>query len=221
LAALEKRGYAVAIVDPRGVGTLRPDLAVKGRDYADPLNGVEENIAYNAFLVGKTLLGMRVSDVVAAVKKLAAERKPSRIVLRGRRGAALVACFAAAVDPTITHVALQEMPLTYRLFFDSAGRPINAASVVPNLLRDFGDIGDALADIAPRKVLVAAGLGKTATRPATVEFRERGFTEATGVLIDFLLDGVCRESPQGDGHLVAVRFGSVITHQKPSLSFAV
>ena len=29
--------------------------------YADPLSGVEENIAYNAFLVGKSLLGLRVS----------------------------------------------------------------------------------------------------------------------------------------------------------------
>src|SRR5262249_6675570 len=160
--------------------------AGKGRDSADPLNGFEENIAYNAFLVGKTLLGMRVSDVVAAVKKLSAEQKSSRVVLCGRRDAALVACFAAAVDPAITHVALQEMPLTYRLFFDPAGRPINAASIVPNLLRDFGDIGDALTEIAPRKVLVAAGLGKTATRSASVEFRERGFTEAASVLIDWL-----------------------------------
>src|SRR5262249_4810665 len=55
LEALRPRGYAVVAVDPRGVGPLRPDLSVKGHDYADPLAGVEENVAYNAFLVGKSL----------------------------------------------------------------------------------------------------------------------------------------------------------------------
>ena len=30
---------------------------------------MEENIAYNAFLVGKSLLGMRVADVLAAVRR--------------------------------------------------------------------------------------------------------------------------------------------------------
>ena len=43
----------------------RHRAAVPGHDYADPLCGVEENLAYNAFLVGRTLLGMRVADVLA------------------------------------------------------------------------------------------------------------------------------------------------------------
>src|SRR5262249_15502313 len=52
LAALGKAGVGVTVVDPRGVGKLRPaGLEVKGHDHADPLCGVEENIAYNAFLL--------------------------------------------------------------------------------------------------------------------------------------------------------------------------
>src|SRR5205814_95754 len=47
---LSRQGIGVAAVDPRGVGRLRPPLEVKGHDYADPLCGVEENLAYNAFL---------------------------------------------------------------------------------------------------------------------------------------------------------------------------
>src|SRR5205823_14045569 len=88
LQALAKRGHAVVVVDPRGVGSLRPKLSVKGHDHADPLVGVEENLAYNAFLVGKSLLGMRVTDVQAAVRKLAAQTKRPRIILCGRRDAA-------------------------------------------------------------------------------------------------------------------------------------
>ncbi len=67
LDTLGRAGYAVRVIDPRGVGQLRPKLEVKGHDYADPLVGVEANLAYNAFLVGRSLLGMRVADVQAAV----------------------------------------------------------------------------------------------------------------------------------------------------------
>src|SRR5205807_9306026 len=56
LAALTKDGHAVKIVDPRGVGALRVALSSRGSRYADPLSGVEENVAYNAFLVGESLV---------------------------------------------------------------------------------------------------------------------------------------------------------------------
>jgi len=42
---------------------------------------VEARLAYNAFLVGKSLLGMRVTDVQIALRKQTAHAKPSRIVL--------------------------------------------------------------------------------------------------------------------------------------------
>src|SRR5262249_52269717 len=47
LEGLNRAGFAVCVIDPRGVGRLRVALEVKGRDYADPLVGVEENLAYN------------------------------------------------------------------------------------------------------------------------------------------------------------------------------
>jgi cephalosporin-C deacetylase-like acetyl esterase len=186
LQALEKRGHTVVVVDPRGVGSLQPKLSVRGRDYADPLVGVEENLAYNAFLVGKSLLGMRVTDVQAAVRKLAAQKRWSRIVLCGRRDAALVACLTAAIDPNITHVAVEQMPLTYRWYFDPAGRPINAASILPSLLRDYGDIDTVLAAIAPRRMLSAAGLGAMKRRFPALEQSEGRFTENPALLTDWL-----------------------------------
>jgi pimeloyl-ACP methyl ester carboxylesterase len=186
LRALERRGHAVVVIDPRGVGSLRPRLSVKGHAYADPLAGVEENLAYNAFLVGKSLLGMRVTDVRAAVRQLAARAKRSRIVLCGRRDAALVACLTAAVEPRVTHVAVEQMPLTYRRYFDPVGRPINAASVLPALLRDYGDIDQVLAAVAPRRLLSAAGLGAPGRRLPTLERAEGLFTEDPALLTDWL-----------------------------------
>jgi hypothetical protein len=147
---------------------------------------VEENLAYNAFLVGKSLLGMRVTDVQAAVRKLAAHTKRSRVVLCGRRDAALVACLTAAIEPSVTHVAVERMPLTYRWYFDPVGRPINAASVLPSLLRDYGDIDQIVAAIAPRRMLSAAGLGAPGRRLPTLQRVDGLFTEVPALLTDWL-----------------------------------
>jgi cephalosporin-C deacetylase-like acetyl esterase len=184
--ALEQHGCAIVAVDPRGVGSLRPDLAVRGHDYADPLAGVDENIAYNAFLVGKSLLGMRVTDVLAAVRKLATETKPTRLVLCGRRDAALVAVLAAAVEPAVSHVAVEEMPLSYHDYFDVAGRPVNAPSILPGLLRDYGDISGVLAEIAPRPVLIAAGVGTRPRRSAALTVTDGHFTNDSRMLLEWL-----------------------------------
>jgi dienelactone hydrolase len=186
LQALENRGHAVVVIDPRGVVSLRPKLSIKGHDYADALAGVEENLAYNAFLVGKSLLGMRVTDTQAAVRKLAAHKKWSRIILCGRRDAALVACLTAAIEPSVTDLAMEQMPLTYRWYFDPVGRPINAASVLPSLLRDHGDIDQVLAAIAPRKMLSAAGFGRMDQRLPTLREAEELFTENPALLTNWL-----------------------------------
>jgi cephalosporin-C deacetylase-like acetyl esterase len=190
LEALTQRGSAVVVVDPRGVGKLRCDLTVKGHDYADPLAGVEENIAYNAFLVGKSLLGLRVADVADAVNTLAAKKKDRRIVLCGRRDAALVTCLTAAVEPAVTQVAAEELLLSYLPLFDAAGRPINAASILPGMLRNYGDIIDVLAEIAPRRVLVAAGVGTSPRRIASVRLVEKAFSRDPRPLIDWIEESV-------------------------------
>jgi hypothetical protein len=186
LKALGERGDAVVVVEPRGVGKQRPKLTVRNRDYADPLVGVEENIAYNAFLVGKSLLGMRVADVLAALTKLTAKMKSRRIVLCGRRDAALVACFAAAVEAKIDRVAAEEMWLSFLPLFAAEGRPINAASLLPGLLRNFGDLPDVLAQIAPRRVLMAAGIGESPRAQPSIHLTKEAFTKDVKGFSDWL-----------------------------------
>jgi len=83
----------------------------------------------------------------------------------------------AAIEPSITHVAVEQMPLTYRWYCDPVGRPINAASVLPNLLRDYGDLDEVLADIAPRKMLSAGGLGDFSRQVPTLQKADRLLTE--------------------------------------------
>jgi cephalosporin-C deacetylase-like acetyl esterase len=186
LRELAQHGFAVSLIDPRGVGRLRPPLRIWGRDYADPLEGVEENIAYNAFLVGKSLVGMRVTDVLMAVRKIMKPVKPQKVVLCGRRDAALIACLAAAVEPSITHVAAEELLLSYRPFFAARGAPINAASILPGILEHFGDVGDVLAEVAPRRVLISAGVSESSREIPSVTLTRERFTSNARLLVDWL-----------------------------------
>jgi dienelactone hydrolase len=189
LRALAAQRLAVAIIDPRGVGRLRPALEVKGHAYTDPLTGVEENIAYNAFLVGKSLLGMRVTDVLAAVARARRRLKRARVILCARRDAALVACLAAAVEPAVRAVAVEELRPSFLPLFDPVGQAINAANLLPGLLRDFGDVGDILAAIAPRRVLAAGMRGKWPRRLPSVHTSAKRFTAEAGLLLRWLPGG--------------------------------
>jgi cephalosporin-C deacetylase-like acetyl esterase len=186
LGALRRSQVAVAVLDPRGVGSLRCSLSVQGRSYGDPLCGVEENLAYNAFLVGKSLLGMRVTDVLALVKQLVHVAKVKEIIFCARRDAALVACLAAAVEPAIKRVAVEEMRMSFWPLFDSAGQSINAASLLPAMLRDFGDIPEVLSAISPRRVLLAEPLGKCDLRLPAIQVTDKRFSRNPQLFTDWL-----------------------------------
>src|SRR5262249_43209076 len=158
----------------------------KAPRYADALDGVEENLAYNAFLVGRSLLGMRVADVLAAISRLREKDKPRRMVLCGRRDAALVALLAAAVHPSIDGVACEDMLLSFRLLFTAEGYPLNAASILPGLLREFGDVADIIARIAPRRVLLASGVGQWSTPAQHVRIIPARYSAGPQQLLDWL-----------------------------------
>ena len=89
---------------------------------------------------------MGVADVLAAIDQLAAKAKPAWIVLCGRRDATLVACLAAAISPAVAGVAVEEMLLSFWPLFEAERWPINAASILPSLLGNFGDVADVLAE---------------------------------------------------------------------------
>jgi cephalosporin-C deacetylase-like acetyl esterase len=187
VAALKDKGYAVVAVDSRGVGKLRPNITIRGdRAYADPLESIEGNLAANAFLVGKSLAGMRVTDVRAALKELAGTLHKSRVILVGRADGAMTATLTAAIEPTVSGVAVEELPLTMRYYFDPVGHPVGGATIVPGLLRDFGDMKEVLAAIGPRKVMLSAAVGTLADPLPGVERVTGSLSASPGVLSDWL-----------------------------------
>jgi dienelactone hydrolase len=168
--ALADAGHRLLVVDPRGVGRQRPEgQAVRGKEYTDPLCGVEENIAYNAFLCGTSLASLRVADVLAAVQRAIKESKTKRLAVFGRRDAALISVLTTAVEQAITHVAVEDLMSTFGALLPPKGRlpavapsdridpAVNAASIVPGLLARYGDVWQIVREIAPRQAVLEAG----------------------------------------------------------------
>jgi hypothetical protein len=163
-------------------------LFAKAPHYLDPLDGVEENLAYNAFLVGRSLLGMRVADVLAAVTRLRAKDQPRRDVLCARRDAALLACLAGAVARQIDQVACEDMLLSFWPLFKAEGLPINAASILPGVLQKYGDIDDVIAQIAPRRILIASGTGELSRAAPHIQVVPHRFSTDPRLLAEWLRD---------------------------------
>lgn len=184
--AIATLDFPTSIVCPRGVGPSRPKREVKGQDYGDPLCGVEENLAYNAFLVGRSLLAMRVNDVRKAVAQVRERQGNQPIVVVAREDAALVAAFAAALEPAITHLALEGMLMSYWSLFSPESGPINAAGILPRMLRDYGDLPDLFAELKGRSMLLAAPRGKVGEPIKGARIAAENLTERPKVLVEWL-----------------------------------
>ena len=97
---LAAKGYIVLVPDLRGFGETQP--ALDRRDYFVRNFGDYEN-TLTALVIGKTMVGMRATDIVRGVDLLAARSDvdASRIAVVGRSAAAIPALFAALFDKRI------------------------------------------------------------------------------------------------------------------------
>src|SRR5205807_6095474 len=102
------------------------------------------------------------------------------------RDSGFVPFLAAALEPRIERVAVEDAMLSFLPLFDADGQDINAASMLPGMLRDFGDISDVLAKLSPRKVLAAAPRGILDRSLPSVQVIEARFTVEPKRLLDWL-----------------------------------
>ena len=95
IETLVKQGYVVVAVDLRGWGETSPGKA-------DPLLGDWKNF-YLAYLLGRSLVGLRTEDALASAHFLAyyQTEKPREVHLVGVGEAGVVALHAAALEPQL------------------------------------------------------------------------------------------------------------------------
>ncbi len=148
---LVKKGNLVMAIDARGLGETRPVL---DDDYFFRYFADHDN-AETAILLGKTFVGMRAADIARGVDLLAARSDvdASNITGFGRRSAAVAMLHAAALDPRIKQLVLEEMLVSYDAIVTHRIHRQMFEQIVPSALK-FYDLPDLANSFAPRPVSI-------------------------------------------------------------------
>jgi cephalosporin-C deacetylase-like acetyl esterase len=115
--------------------------------------GVYNLLSLRAFLVGKTILGMRVDDTIRAIDWLGAHEDVGSItgLAQGPMGAVLL--HTAVLDPRIKGVTVKGTLASYRMIVDQPVHRNVSEVVIPGVLKKY-DLGDLLLALNPRPVEV-------------------------------------------------------------------
>jgi cephalosporin-C deacetylase-like acetyl esterase len=142
--AMADAGTAVLVVAPRPSppGTEETKASVLGPFYLTTLR---------AELVGKTLLGLRVDDVLAAINFTSGGTTvdPNQISTQASGHLGLVLLHAAALDPRLKHITIDRTLESYKSLLE-APMPIDAPEdILPGVLLHY-DIPDLVQALGPR-----------------------------------------------------------------------
>ena len=146
-----------ALSDPNAiVMTMEPRPSPPGTEgLKSPYLGIYNLLSLRAFLVGKTILGIRVDDTIRAVDSLSArdDVDASNIRVYGEGAMGVVALHAAVLDSRIKGVTIKNTLASYRLIVDQPVHRNVSEVVVPGVLKKY-DLGDLLLALNPRPVEV-------------------------------------------------------------------
>ncbi|HWW96594.1 MAG TPA: hypothetical protein VNY74_02815, partial [Edaphobacter sp.] len=145
--ALADAGTAVLVIAPRPSppGNEETKASILGPFYLTELR---------AELVGKTLLGLRVDDVIAAVNFMqdSTTGDPNQITAQASGHLGLVLLHAAVLDPRIKHITIDHTLESYKSLLE-APMPIDAPEdILPGVLSHY-DIPDLIKALGPRATI--------------------------------------------------------------------
>jgi hypothetical protein len=123
-------------------------------------------------ILGKPLLGQRVTDLLALLRGLRSrpDLKARRVLVAARGTMTVVAQFAAAVEPAIDALYLAGGLVAYQRIVDSESYSYPFGNFVPNLLRHT-DLPELAAAIAPRRIVLAGAVDAGGIRLPVEEVR--------------------------------------------------
>ncbi len=145
-------GIAAMAIEPMGFGCRRDPINARvglSRKACDPVAG-------GALLVGQTMLGWRVWDVMRTIDYIATrpELDASRVGCMGISGGGTVTVFTTALDPRIRVALVSGYLNTFR---DSIGSLAHCTdNYVPGIL-NWAEMHDVAGLIAPRPLFVESG----------------------------------------------------------------
>jgi cephalosporin-C deacetylase-like acetyl esterase len=165
---LTKAGRVVVVADVRGFGeTMSHEHVLDTRiGYFHPRDAMDADFSYASLFLGRPLLGMRVWDALQVIAYLRSrpEVDPLRITLAGQGWAGLIAVFTGALNPAVSAVAVESVPVSYTQMAVSEEDVEPVSLMLPGVLQHF-DLTDVFEKISPRPLLV---LNPTDARTATM-----------------------------------------------------
>ena len=169
---LTLQGFAVCVPDLRGLGDLMPEMGPGNPRHARSHND-EEAYAWAGLILGKPMLGQRVSDILAVVR--AAKAHPalqSRPILLAAQGRLTVpAQCAAALSPAINRLFIAGGLTSFRSIVETENYGHAFANFIPGIL-DHTDLPDITAQSQARKVILAGMLDGAGRRLPADEVRK-------------------------------------------------
>jgi len=146
IEALVKEGHVVLAADLRGWGESAPPKrpGVYGGSYQPCMR---------AILVGKTMVGMQVHDVLRLIEYLAAREDvdATRITALGKGHGGVVGLYAAVLEPRLSRIEMEGTVASYMEIVRAKLHQNLIEILAPGVLRDF-DLPDLEAAVAPRAV---------------------------------------------------------------------
>lgn len=164
---IARGGVNVCAADIRGVGDMSPEFSGGAARHARSHN-TEQHYAWSSMILGETLAGQRMTDILSLVEALGAATGIADIHLAARGILTIPALFAAALEPRIRAVLLSGGIASFREVLEATEFPGGGyftppqqmgqdlfGGFVPGLLTRT-DLPEIAASMAPRRVLWAA-----------------------------------------------------------------
>jgi len=153
---LAKQGTVVCATDLRGIGDLRPEYSPGAPSYTGEHED-EGNYAWASLIMGRSLLGQRVTDLLAVVEALSATEWGGRPLLAARGQLTVPALCAAALAPQVDALYLADHLIAWRSLVETENYRHPFANFVPDILRST-DLPQIAASVAPRKITISRTL---------------------------------------------------------------
>jgi len=179
---LAGRGWPVCAFDVRGIGNLAPEFGGGSPHYARSHND-EEDYAWAALILGRPLLGQRVSDILAVARGLASypATKGRPLWLAARGHLTVPALFAAALEPRIERLYLAGGLVSMRSLAQTENYLHPLSNLVFGMLAavDLPELGEWM---GPRPVVVAGSVDGAGRRLPVERVRE--LWKASNVVVE-------------------------------------
>lgn len=165
--SLAAKGFPVCVPNIRGAGDVAPEYSRGAAGYA-VRHEDEEHYAWASMILGKPLVGQRVTDILAVTQALRNYEplRGRRLLIAAQGPMTVPAQFAAALDRQIDSLYLGGGLVSFRSVIETEQYTHPFANFAPNLLLHT-DLPAVVRSLAPRRVILAASVDAQGKRPKT------------------------------------------------------